>query len=351
MSVSPHARTFTAIAALLLSSSAICQQRRLELARQWEPLDPRVRAVADLDGDGTREIVVASHSGRDLVALRSDGSQRGYSVVGRIAGKSSDRVSAVLAQDVNGDGRAELLVSWFGARIELFDGVTLRKLAQASASTVDSFAVGDVDGDGLRDLLVRRFTNIDIRDALTLQLRGSVSIPSGTDGNRIQVADVHGDGRPEIVVGDGNAYSITRTGSQFAVSNIWSTPRGPLRGFVATDIDDDGKAEVVTARYDGSVGIERISPAPGWQSIASFAINYGLAVEDLDGDSDLDALVVCGCGSTGLIALTLQGSELWRASGAYDGAFVGRGPGGLPELVAFSQPSLEVPGLLPLCNI
>lgn len=331
------------LAVLLLAGPLFvhAQQRDLTLIRQWEPIDPRFGTVGDLDKDVGREIVVATRSRRELLVLRDADSPRGYAVAGRVVGGRNDSVAGMTILDVDGDGRNELLVAWFGSRLAVHDGTTLQLRAQTALTDIRGFSAADVDGDGLRELLVRRGNTLQFRDPVTLQLRGSMPFAAPVDSSAIQVVDVHGDARPEVVTADGEAWAIQRDGTQYTATRVWTTPRGALRYFAPVDTDDDGKSEIVAARFDGSVGIERISPAPAWQQIATHAINYGLDVEDLDEDGDADVMVVCGCAGADVVAMTLQGTELWRISNPLlEGAGVGRLPDGRRYLLEIATHSL-----------
>lgn len=309
----------TCVSLLLLDSVASAAiQRPLTLVREWEAIDTRFHTTADIDGDGNRELIVLSQSGRNVHVLRGDGSPRGYRVLGRIDVAANTRVSALDAIDADGDGRPELAIAW-GGRISIVDGTSLQVRAGAQvAGFVTGFGIGDMDGDGSRELLVRRDSSMLLLSPTSLQTLGNVQIPSSSSTDVLHVGDVHGDARPEVVV-SGGAYSISRAGQAWAATNVWTSPRGPMWYFSLFDVDGNGKSEAVTARYDGSVGIERISPASDYTPLAQYPIGYGIELEDLDGDGAPEALVSCGCAESDLRALTLQGAELWRMEQLHSG--------------------------------
>lgn len=292
-----------------VASAAI--QRPLKLVREWEAMDTRYHSAADIDGDGNRELIVLSLSGRDVLVLRADGSARGYAVLGRIAGASPDRVAWLQAVDAGGDASPELVISWTGGRLVVVDGASLRVRAERRMIGGTSGAsVGDFDGDGTSEMLVRSGGNLLVLSPATLQTLASFPSPAASSGFR--VGDVHGDTRPELVAADGVAYSITRNGQNYSATSVWTSARGPLAYFALADLDGDGKSEAVSARLDGSVGVERISPSPAYVPLAQYPINYGITLEDLTGDGVPEALVSCGCTPDNLVALTMQGGELWR---------------------------------------
>lgn len=305
---------FRVIWLLLIFSAAASAaiQRPLTTIRQWEGIDPRFHTTADIDGDGNRELIVRSHSGRDVHVLRGDGSARGYTVLGRIEGASFDRVIWHKAVDTNDDGRPELVIAWTGGRIVVVDGVSLQVRAETRITAfVTGVAVGDVDGDGASEMLARRGGSLMVLSPGSLQTLGSLPFPIANSSSAFEIADVYGDARAEVVVADGVAYSISRSGQSYSATPVWTSLNGSMWYFGLADIDADGKFEAVSARYDGRIGIERISPAPSYTPLVQYDIAYGLALEDLTGDGLPEALVSRGSVDD-LVALTLKGVELWR---------------------------------------
>lgn len=325
------------------TADAAATQRSLTFVREWDSVDARYRAVADIDGDGNREVIVASSNGHNLLVLRADTSARGYAVVGRIPGRNNDRVSSIDALDVFGDARPELVIAWGGGRLSVVDGIGLQVRAEIqTTSFFDGFGVGDVDGDGARELIMRRSNTMYFLNPATLQSFGSVQVAQAVESYRFRVGDVFGDARAEILVPNGIAYSISRNGQTFTATPVWTSAQGAMRQFELADVDGDGKLEAVAARYDGRVGIERISPAPAYTQLAAYAICDGIWLEDLDGDQQLDVLATCSAGADRIIALNLQGVELWRLRRFLEGAAaIGRSSDGRQSLIWGSQSELH----------
>jgi hypothetical protein len=129
--------------------------------------------VADLDGDGWQDLVVASgggDSGADAPApqrvLRNLGNwtQGGAhlaDVTASVLGAAADRLSrAIVTGDLDGDGELDLLVTGahgtasglFLRRGTAYDDVSASMLPAGAVAIADA-ALGDVDGDGDLDLL------------------------------------------------------------------------------------------------------------------------------------------------------------------------------------------------------
>ena len=107
-------------------------------------------SIADLDGDGIPEIVVAGAT--QLVVFNRDGTVRWQSAT---SDRSSSSTSATVF-DLDGDGIVEVIY-----RDEVFlriyrgtDGVLLAKIPMGSSTQVEQPVVVDVDNDGHADIVV-----------------------------------------------------------------------------------------------------------------------------------------------------------------------------------------------------
>jgi hypothetical protein len=169
-------------------------------------------AVADLDGDGTMEIVTATESstaGTLLIALHRDGTPvSGFPI----------RIPITYVQtypvigDVDGDGRREIvMVSNLSgrARVHIYSGSGVEERiieAKGTTSYGSAPALADLDGDGVPEILLESDGRLEV-------WRGDGSIFPGWPqiwsaqgqgewiGNSSPVVgDVDGDQEPDIVV-------------------------------------------------------------------------------------------------------------------------------------------------------
>lgn len=111
---------------------------------------PSAPAVADLDGDGAPEVIIATASG--LFTFRGDGSR----YWDRASSGSASNRGGASAYDLNGDGKWEVV--WSGPNyLEILDGETGDPLVEESAQAptcAGPVPVVDVDGDFAAEIVV-----------------------------------------------------------------------------------------------------------------------------------------------------------------------------------------------------
>ncbi len=227
-------------------------------------------AVADLNGDGKMDLVVVTNpfpTGNGAIdVLLGNGDGTFQSPLSYSVGKDA---ASVAVADVNGDGNLDLVVANSGDQtIGLLMGNGDGTFQSERTYTVDyepeSVAVADVNGDGKPDLIVTT------SGFLPPSPVGNVSVLLGNGDGTFQapqtyaagigplsvvVADLNGDGKPDLVVtdygldddyGDTVSVLVGNGDGTFQAAQSFITTDQPGSVAVA-DFNGDGKADLVVA--------------------------------------------------------------------------------------------------------
>jgi hypothetical protein len=121
----------------------------------------------------------------------------------------------VVIADVDGDGAQDLVLADFsGSVIVLYQdpanpGQFSAPVSMPTGLTTASVAVADLNGDGAADIVATGYDSsgnngvVLVFDQLPAQRRtfmSPVSFPAGAGPQSVKVADMNGDGRPDLVV-------------------------------------------------------------------------------------------------------------------------------------------------------
>jgi hypothetical protein len=228
----------------LARSSLVVPQQREQLV------------VADLQGDGVAEIVVANS--RLLAVLNKSGASWIETWVSpfQLARTASSAIESLAVAQVVGDAQKEIFVASAGRIVQLsgpehhvrtqYDWTDAQSLCRA-------MRVADIDGDGQLELVCLRGDNsygstgteIAVFDAAALTFKWSVPVTS--DARSLAVGNVDVDPALEIVLGPGLVFD----GASHA--NQWLY--GPGFGDVVEvgDLNGDGVAEIVSMQNWGTI--------------------------------------------------------------------------------------------------
>jgi hypothetical protein len=188
-------------------------------------------AVADLDGDGSNEIVAAR--GAEIVVWRANGTLRGKT---RLTG--SRIWSAPLVGNFVGDGRLEIVAACRGTLAMLdADLMPLPGFPVTWRDEIRSVAAGDLDGDGRLEIVVGTTSDLDAngRTDILHVFRGDGSaqpgFPPNTTGTsgcddacythagfdqNLAVGPIDGQGGDDIFLPQDNAYVSIHAGTGVA---------------------------------------------------------------------------------------------------------------------------------------
>ena len=352
-------------------------------------------AIGDLGGDGTVELVAPGLNGR-LYVYRGDGAAPGGGSpilwTSDLVGPTTEPALA----DLNGDGKAEIVVSgkngtfafnhngtilwqnpavvsyypteyfgWGGPSVGNLDLNPAPEVVVAASddalyvldhlgATRFSTPIGrwptvpvlaDITGDGMLDIVVAQGWTLKVYDyfnagqlAWSFALTETINIlgGGGTFGAPA-VADLNDDGRPEIIINWGHIVDAIQDDG--TVLWRYRTNNNSLyrpSAVTVADVTGDGQLDVVTASAI---------------SAGFIVLNHLLMVLDADGALVWDELVADNTASaSGVAAQDLTGDGIWDIlwNGATDGFLVIRGADGkrlFNEPVTGSGTVLDYPTL------
>jgi Bacterial Ig-like domain (group 3)/FG-GAP-like repeat/FG-GAP repeat len=290
--------------------------------------------VADVNGDGKPDIIVANNFSNTVSVLLGNGDGTFQAAVNHDSG-GFEAVSAAVA-DVNGDGKPDIIVAnlcasggnclgppTVGVLLGRGDGTFKRALTR----TLDGYlaewvAVADVNGDGKPDIIVAIYcnsaSNCDNRLVDVLLGNGDGTFRAGVTYDSggyyplsVAIADVNRDGTPDIIVANNCASTCNNSSVGVLLGNGDGTFQTALSydsgGWSAAsvtigDVNGDGKPDIIVANNcanfycsNGSVAALLGNGDGTFQAASSYDSGgwsaTSVTVGDVNGDGRLDLVV------------------------------------------------------------
>ena len=240
-------------------------------------------AIGDLDGDGKLDLAVANNypSPSGVSVLRNTSvSIDTLSFAPRVffPVNFEDGALAVAIQDLNGDGRPDLVVT--GGDDE--DAYILRnwstsgsisfglELSVSSTGEFPGVAMGDLDGDGRPDIALSSSEEVvdgrvsvfrNTSTAAGISFNGRVDFALGVHAHRIEVGDLNGDGKPDLLFNTSEPATVSVLPNTSTIGSIDTSSFAEKVGFLAfsnwilspsgwalaiVDLNGDGRPDIVT---------------------------------------------------------------------------------------------------------
>ncbi len=275
--------------------------------------------LADLDGDGAREVIFAGGNQVQIYWNRGGRFSPDDRTILQVEGNwtlFTQGAVRVACADVDGDGRDELLVvTREGVQIRSADALD-RVRQTLPLPNCSWLSAADLDGDGRMDLIASR-----LEDGRSYETESVVfwNGPEGLSEGRVSTlptrgamgctaADLDGDGRPEIVFNNTMAGPSQNDpdfplyvypggpGGSFDPRRRLELPAGGTNTYVLADLDQDGHADLACTGRDGlrvfhggpdGLGPDRCTFLPGRGQFFHY-----VQVGDFDRDGWLDLLGV-----------------------------------------------------------
>jgi FG-GAP-like repeat/FG-GAP repeat len=296
-------------------------------------------AVA-LAGSGVPDMVVSNFgNGTASVFLHNPASPGTFLAATTLT--TGGQPNQVVSADINGDGLPDLVfadLSASGNAIVMLQnaatpGQFMAPLDLATGAMTTSVAIGDLNGDGKPDIVATSYDSNGNNGQVTIFFQSAttpgtfaagVTFPAGAQPQAVRIADVNGDGLPDLIVanrgpgsdGTGSAgvsvlLQNSATPGTFLAPVTYSTPPGAIDVAVG-DLNSDGKPDLVVASIgpspSGAVSVLlQSATTAGTFGTATTYLGYGqplsVAIGDLNGDGHPDIAVADGYTATVMLQI------------------------------------------------
>lgn len=269
---------------------------------------PTFVTTADLNGDGKPDLIILSYNTGTMTVFINDtapnATQASFEPAQTFA--VGDFPEMVRAADINGDGVPDLVVSDYGdyAIAVLLNTTATNATAVSFALTQTIPVMGgpyamqvlDLNGDGRPDIVVTEMDGQAVSillnttvaapaDTATVSFAPQQDYPVGADPTSVVVVDLNGDALPDLAVtneGDNTLSVLFNSGSagapDFAAQQVIAVGNAPVK-VMAVDVDNDGSPDLLVLNFDDADVMALMNSTTPSASALAFSPQY-LAVGD-----------------------------------------------------------------------
>jgi len=301
------------------------------------PIDDQIGLLhaADLDGDGLNDLVVANNLRSKINLLYNQTGKTNQAAANplrkleinelppdarfRIDSIPTDeRMGAMVVADLNGDGRPDIAFYGDAKDLEVIYNQGTNGWSEPKRWHIvdgqlnaNALTAGDLNGDGRTDLVLLGDNGVlyFLPQLADHTLGEPQKIPCSGTPKSVQIVDVDGDGRNDLLLVDWDSptplrFRLQNAAGQLGPEIYFKTP--PLRSFCMDNLEGGGKNYIVTiAQSSGRAEVSQFTRQPAEILSGAFrhgqfqilplnktdAAQRGLLWADVNGDGRPDLLV------------------------------------------------------------
>lgn len=268
----------------------------------------------DLNGDGKSDIILSEASDGSRIFILTNNGSFNFSV--QSVTLTGMKVKQLGISDLDLDGRPDIVVTNTGgngmailpntSRVSAISFGTPLILSMPQASSTDALAVADLNGDGYPEIVTSQYQTDSENKLFVARNQGSFNFSDtkiilvNKAVSNIRIADLDADGKPDLTIArlTGSDISVYLNNSSSELSfrdpTFFITETLPV-GVDFSDFDGDGKLDIAVSSIAKSVSVlNNTTTMAGTSTFASVVklnatyLNRNLRNADIDGDGKPD---------------------------------------------------------------